>query len=364
VRDRLDVESVERLHLLVTWGAAPRRDLLSVRPRPGTTVRALGNPRIDLLRSPLRELFAQEGRAHRERIGPYVLVNTNFDLVNHADGKDDLLERLRASGRVRDGADEQRFLEWAEFRGAIFAAFVAAIPELARQFPALTFVVRPHPSESLVPWRAIEQAHDNVVVTPPAGTVLPWIAGADAVLHNSCTTAIEAYVLDKPVIAFRPDLADANRMESALPNELSRCAATWEGVADLLRRATTGAAPDDDLRRRVVAARWMANLDGPLAAQRIADATEGLDHAAGVRIRRDAARRWRDSRPAGAVRRLRGRTGTAPARPATTADARQRFPGLTATEVDDRIRELCAHLEVDPPAVTTLGEDLFHVAAR
>jgi hypothetical protein len=61
---------------------------------------------------------------------------------------------------------------------------------------------------------------------------------------------------------------------------------------------------------------------------------------------------------------MRGRTGAAPVRPPATADARQRFPGLTATEVDDRIRELCAHLEVDPPAVTTLGEDLFHVAAR
>src|SRR5262249_55440918 len=162
-----------------------------------------------------------EAQRLREQHGRYVLVNTNFDLVNHLDGPDWMIRSLRKR-RWTDPARDLPVLErWGSYRRAMFAAFLGGIPRLHAALPEMTIVIRPHPSENPVPWTALEDSLPGVVVAEARTAVAPWILGAEAVLHNSCTTAVEAFVLDRPAIAVMDDAADAT-MESPLPNALSR----------------------------------------------------------------------------------------------------------------------------------------------
>ena len=64
------------------------------------------------------------------------------------------------------------------------------------------------------------------------------ILGAESLVHSSCTTAVEAYLLDKPTIAVQPALID-HRMDSPLPNFLSRRGASWHAVVSLTIEAAT-----------------------------------------------------------------------------------------------------------------------------
>lgn len=118
---------------------------------------------------------------------------------------------------------------------------------------------------------------------------------------------------------------------------------------------------DPQPEQRSVATRWMANLDGPLAADRITLATRSIDGKFTTIARRRAFRQWRASPPAAAIRRARGREGLAAPRPSDTRDSRQRFPGLELHEVEQRIGRLCERLEFPCPKVGKIGENAFQV---
>ena len=47
-----------------------------------------GNPRFDLLRPGLRELYRPDAEALRARFGDFILINTNFARYNHYFGRD------------------------------------------------------------------------------------------------------------------------------------------------------------------------------------------------------------------------------------------------------------------------------------
>jgi hypothetical protein len=52
------------------------------------------------------------------------------------------------------------------------------------------------------------------------GDVLPWIRGAKAVIHNSCTTGIESALIGTPVISYRPIVN--KEYDHELPNTVSK----------------------------------------------------------------------------------------------------------------------------------------------
>ncbi|HUO88354.1 MAG TPA: surface carbohydrate biosynthesis protein [Rhizomicrobium sp.] len=274
-RNRLSGETASRSDAIAMWGRRSAGDLARAWPELRVPVLPLGNPRIDVLREPFRQIYTAEAARLRERFGPYVLVNTNFDLVNHIDGPDWLIESLRRR-RWHEPATYLPTLErWWEFRRATFEAFLAGIPELHAALPETTIVIRPHPSESAAPWRALESRHERVVVAEPASAVAPWILGAAAVLHNSCTTAVEAFLLDRPAIALVDGRVEPT-MESPLPNALSRKARSWAEAAELVRRAAHGDGGWTSEAQRALADEHLALSADRTSCERIADLARGL----------------------------------------------------------------------------------------
>ena len=73
----------------------------------------------------------------------------------------------------------------------VYDRFVDLIPELAAAIQPHVLVIRPHPSEDRSIWdeRAKHIANVEVVLE---GGVAPWIMGSSMLIHNNCTTAVEA----------------------------------------------------------------------------------------------------------------------------------------------------------------------------
>ena len=46
------------------------------------------------------------------------------------------------------------------------------------------------------------------------GSVIPWMIAARCVIHNACTTGIEAYILNRPVTEYHPASDPAQRIRS------------------------------------------------------------------------------------------------------------------------------------------------------
>lgn len=229
-----------------------------------------GNPRFDFYKPALAEYFAPQAQALRARFGDYLLITSRFGEVNPARqvGYLDFLKHTRELNLDADIPIFERFFAHSQ---RLFADFLALVPELGRAFPERRIVVRPHPSERHQTWIDAAAGLQNVHVLAE-GAIGPWLHGASAVVHNGCTTGLEAFLMGRPVFAYTP--RERSEFDLDLPNDVSvRCDSVPELLA-CLRRCL--AAPGDQCAeggqgsRLAIAQQHLANAGDTYAYEAIA----------------------------------------------------------------------------------------------
>ena len=246
-----------------------------------TPIHVTGNPRNDLLRSEIRSYYENDVNHIRSNYGDFILINTNFNHVNAFYPGQNLFKPVKEPGETAEFGQAARGMprDYAEgFRDhkqAIFKDFQQLIPELEKSFPDHTIVVRPHPTENQEVYRKIAAGCRRVNVTNE-GNVVPWLMATKAVIHNGCTTGVEAYVMRVPAISYR--LTVDNSYDEGfyqLPNRLSHQCFSFEELQVTLQnilKGELGAANGD--QRKALIDHHLAALDGPLACERIVDVLE------------------------------------------------------------------------------------------
>lgn len=328
----------------------------------GAPVHETGNPRVDLMRPELRSFFDHEVEALRQRLGRYILVNTNFGTLNHFFPNLSTVPAPDTAAPPED-AEAQFKVNLAAHRHRIFRSFLDLVPKLARAFPDHRIVLRPHPAENHDTWRRAGAGCGNFQVLHE-GNVLPWLLAADVVIHNSCTTGFEAYLVGAPVISYRPVVSEL--YDLALPNELSHQAGDVDTLFDMVAAATRHELRMTDSersRRHALAARHVSALDGRLAADRMVELLDGFESKTPV-----AARGYLTQltgQMAAFVRRLgKERNADTPGHKNHRDYTRHRFPGIELAEVNSRIDRLKRILGRFPSArARMLGENIFEVSA-
>ncbi|EJL28327.1 surface carbohydrate biosynthesis protein [Novosphingobium sp. AP12] len=313
---------------LIAWGDQAASDWLMTLPANAHLPLPLGNGRLDLLRFPYRELYSAKAEELKDRYGVYALVNTNFDLINHADGEGGLLKRLRAGGRIRDGRDEEKFALWGEFRQAMFDAFMVGLPALHEALPHMNFVIRPHPSEDVGPYRELAARHERIFVEPANDPVFAWIIGAQAIIHNSCTTAVEAFMLETPPLAYVPPHTPGMGMDSPLPNLLSIQCESWDEIIERLRMLPAESRHAWITPAQLTAAKgYIGSLEGDHSVSRLAELAFRMAEAKPpARLGRPPfARRFK--------RKLGHAADAAGLRQRVKPDDQRRFPGIGKNEM-------------------------------
>lgn len=168
------------------WGRKQQQMIEKAYPEMKGKCIPSGNPRFDLLTPKYRELYREESNQIKKTFGPYILVNTRFTLYNTIKGK-----------------KEKGLTPHARYIRDLYKQFVFMIKRISKDFPDITIIVRPHPAERKESY--IKKLRDckNVLVKNE-GAVIHWLMGAEALIHNGCTTGIEAYLLEKPVFSYEP----------------------------------------------------------------------------------------------------------------------------------------------------------------
>jgi surface carbohydrate biosynthesis protein len=249
----------------------------------GMPIHVTGNPRGDLLRPKMRALFEKDAEELRKTYGDFILVNTNFNHVNAFSPDLNLFRPVKkpgeepsfgraARGMSRDYAEGLR-----EHKQDIFEKFQQLIPPLEQAFPDYNIVVRPHPTEDPHIYHDIAAQCERVQVTNE-GNVVPWLVATRALIHNSCTTGVEAYVMGVPAISYR---AAVNEYYDygfyRLPNLLSHECFDFKELRVTLERIFTGelGTADGDERKALID-QYLTAQEGPLACERMVDMLEGM----------------------------------------------------------------------------------------
>ena len=125
---------------------------------------------------------------------------------------------------------------------------------------------------------------------------MPWLIAADALVHNGCTTGLEARMLGTPVISY--ERLTSESFDLHLPNDVSRQARDVGELVKLIEEEIRdSSAAHDELPPQVrqIIERYVAATRGRLAADRMCDALEVF------------AEQWRHEPPASIWSRQSGR---------------------------------------------------------
>lgn len=266
-RRRYSNETLAPFEYVLTWGQWQADFIAAKAPLYKEKLKATGHPRIDLTRRELRAFYAEEVQKLREQYGAMILINTNFMLGNHFFGEDGVMELLEKSGKIPNEEQRQYYLGLQEHHKILFHEFAAMIVKLHERFADRTIIVRPHPSENHETWKHALPSTDKVQVLHE-GNVLPWLMAAQVMIHNSCTTGVEAYLLERPVIAYLPIRNEA--FEGYLANPLSELAFTCEELFQKVGRYLEKDLPvQPDSHKQELAKHHISGLEGELASDRI-----------------------------------------------------------------------------------------------
>lgn len=228
-----------------------------------------GNPRFDFYKPGLREYYRQDAEKLRKQYGPYILITSRFGNVTPARDTN-YLDFVRNTRRIQSEDQLDIFRAFYEHSKQIYSKLLDLVPKLAKAFSRYKIVIRPHPSETPDYWRKAGEGCSNVTVTS-AGPIGPWVLGAEAVLHNGCTTGLEAFLMCRPVYAYTPVHSD--EFDLKLPNKVSMAFEDDDSLirsmnAQLLNPTISN---DNEVEKNEYIRYFMNNSDGGDASREIAD---------------------------------------------------------------------------------------------
>jgi len=193
--------------LILMWGSIDYDLAASFVPEAQPKMRKTGNPRTDLWRPVFRFAHAHRVQQHREKHGRYILLPSSTSVI-HKSGKNLNRERAKKFALLKDKAAEEQFEQFQSDLENSFWEYYRLAEALAAHFPHENFIVRPHPSEASEHWEKLCAKYENLRMER-SGSITPWILAAEMVIHSSCTSGLEAFLLDVPVISYisNPDFS-------------------------------------------------------------------------------------------------------------------------------------------------------------
>jgi surface carbohydrate biosynthesis protein len=164
-----------------------------------------GNPRTDLLRPELTGLYQADKEDIVSKYGRFILVNSNFGVINSAWGDPNAAFQVWVNvGEIdpRNESDVQSFKDIYEWEKNNFTELMKVIRSLDHHLTDHTIIVRPHPVEKTEIWAqlAVQSKRIKMVREGPA---VPWIMASELLIHTVCTTGMEALLLNSTAISLK-----------------------------------------------------------------------------------------------------------------------------------------------------------------
>ena len=367
---RLHPDAIQLVSHLFAWGQG-NVELWRQYPQlpENLPIHSVGNPRTDMLRPEMHPFYEDEVNALRDTYGDFLLINTNFNHVNAFGPDMNLFQPVENPGDIAKFGRAAKGMsrEYAEtlwnHKQAVFKDFQEMIPRLEKAFPQLNIVVRPHPTERHDIYREIASRCTRVHVTNQ-GNVVPWILATRAVLHNGCTTGIEAFVMGVPAISYRASISE--KIDNGfyrLPNAVSDHCFNFEELQDRLNQIFAGRpVTNNGDERKAVVDHYLASQSGPLASERMVDVLESFPDDGSGHSGPSALERIQRRMIAGGYHMYKRIKPKLPGSHNRPEFQRHRFPNISIDRVNSKIERIQQLIE-DPARISVeqLSDVLFQI---
>ena len=200
-KTRYSDETIEQSTAVFGWGSDDTDTLKQTYSKHSHKIYKTGSPRADLWKPFFSDYWSVPSSIPQK---PFLLISCNTGYANNIKSFGELIKFENEMGRFQSYPEqlEMRIGRSAEDFNKILE-YIKAVKYLSDHSNGYDIVLRPHPAEDIEAWKIILKGIPNVHVIRE-GSINSWVNNAFAVMHNSCTTALEATVLKKPVVTYIP----------------------------------------------------------------------------------------------------------------------------------------------------------------
>ncbi len=198
---RYSDQTIHQCSAVFGWGSDDVETLKKIYSKHSNKIYKTGSPRSDLWKLDFSDYWEIPSTVPKK---PFLLISCNTGYANNVKTFGEIIKFENEMGRF-ESYPEQLILRIGraaeDFKKIL--AYIDAVKYLSNHNNGYDIVLRPHPAEDLDAWKILLKDIPNVHVLRD-GPINAWVNSSFAVMHNSCTTALEATISKKPVVTYLP----------------------------------------------------------------------------------------------------------------------------------------------------------------
>ncbi len=225
IETRFNTEDLDIIDKVFCWGQHDHELLKKKFPIHQSKFVLSGSPRMDLSNFFFKSFWNHQKKNDNDN---QILLALNFPVVNGYIRKDKIYNEMKRQGYFeRSKLKEKQYLEYIEDSKESFLAFEDLINYLSKELKNYKFIVRPHPMEKIDTWKELLSKSNNVEISNN-NDINYDLMRSKVIIHNGCTTAFQAALLDVPILSFKS--YEGKSDYGLLANKLGKIVKTKEGV--------------------------------------------------------------------------------------------------------------------------------------
>ena len=272
--DRYSDETIGQSSAVFGWGSEDTETLKNIYPKNSKKIYKTGSPRADLWKSTFVDYWINPKGMPTK---PFLLVSSNMICTNilpfHQNIK--LLKVSEYFNRDPKLFKNTFYTVSEDFKK--LHEFIEAIIYLAENNNGYDIVVRPHPAEDVNAWKIFLEDIPNIHVLRQ-DSITAWVKNAFGVMHNGCTTALEATVSGKEVFTFNPfDMEYDKKLFNTLGHNLKSKEELSKKVNDTFKKSKFNENKERVINLTNLISKKIHIDENELAAEKILKVWESLD---------------------------------------------------------------------------------------
>ncbi len=164
-----------------------------------------GSPRVDLWKSRFNNFWNKD-----KNIKKYVLFVSNLSFTNNHYSFEDIIKRKELNNYYKRAPKiKKEEIAFYKYQKKSMKKFISLIKNFSNKFPKEKIILRPHPTEKLDLWEKVLKNCKNISIKGD-GELSSYIKNAKCVVQDGCTSAMESYISNVPIINFVPIKTNQN----------------------------------------------------------------------------------------------------------------------------------------------------------
>ncbi len=223
---RLNPNDLDKNDKILTWGEWQKKVFEGQNPSASTLVS--GTPNFDIFQTKYNNSFLEWDLKVTGGKKGFILINTRFSLGNSKNE----ISQMFGLDQPHSKKLPELYLEHVYISdNKMMFDIIELCMSLSKSLPDELIIIRPHPGEDGKIYQILTKKLKNVLVIFEGG-VESWIRMSRVLIHNGCTTAIQASIAKKNVITYIPRVLSQVEMDHtpSLPNTIGKIARTHKEV--------------------------------------------------------------------------------------------------------------------------------------